>query len=203
VKLLKLPNHSSKPQGFRPSRRSLAAAPRFFRRPPQPLNFRGPASPVLQPTVALRRPIWARPSARGRSRHGAAAWALGVRALDSLGSAPYLTLGPPRARPRPPGAAAACLAPKPPPPVDLKCQSVPSSSARGEPPIVFVSIYSFDFVPELCPSMPGAPAPMATRAAATPSPVAPLRPILRKKMTPCFAIRSLKFPVNFGLIYVS
>jgi hypothetical protein len=94
VKLLKLPNHSSKPQGFRPSRRSLAAAPRFFRRPPQPLNFRGPASPVLQPTVALRRPIWARPSARGRSRHGAAAWALGVRALDSLGSAPYLTLAP-------------------------------------------------------------------------------------------------------------
>jgi hypothetical protein len=120
MKLLKLPNHRSKPQGFRPSERSLVTDPRFFRRPPQPLNFRGPASPVLQPAVALRRPIWARPSARGRSRHGAAARALGVRALDSLGSAPYLTPGPPRARRRPPGAASACLAPKPPPPVDLK-----------------------------------------------------------------------------------
>jgi hypothetical protein len=52
--------------------------------------------------------------------------------------------------------------------VDLRFRPLPSSSARGEPPIVFVSIYSFDFVPELCPSMPGAPAPMATRAAAAP-----------------------------------
>jgi hypothetical protein len=82
VKLLRLLNHSYKHCYFRPSRRSLAAAPHFFRQTAAtPSTSAAQPARSSSPSWPCAWPIWARPPslARVRGRHAAAA-GLGERA---------------------------------------------------------------------------------------------------------------------------